>query len=82
MMIVDLQNKYSSDYLYFLTKSDVKNIDAEKYGPISYRIKLSRPDEFKTKLNEIMDSSMEVESIGRKKLNLQEIFVKLVTDEQ
>lgn len=80
--IVDLQNKYSSDYLYFLTKSDVKNIDAEKYGPISYRIKLSRPDEFKTKLNEIMDSSMEVESIGRKKLNLQEIFVKLVTDEQ
>lgn len=78
--IIDLQNRYSSDYLYFSTKSDVKGMDVEEYGPLSYRIKLSSPDEFKKKLNEIMNSSIEVETIGRKKLNLQEIFVELVGD--
>lgn len=78
--IIDLQNKYSSDYLYFSTKSDLKGLDVQEYGPLSYRIKLNSPDEFKKKLNEIMNSSIEVETIGRKKLNLQEIFVELVGD--
>jgi len=80
--IIDLQNKYSSDYLYFSTKSDVKGLDVEEYGPLSYRIKLNNPDEFNKKLNEIMNSSIDVETIGRKKLNLQEIFVELVGDKK
>lgn len=80
--IIDLLNRCSSDYLYFSTKSNVTNMDVEEYGPLSYRIKLNEPDEFKLKLNQILNSNIEVESIGRRKLNLQEIFVNLVGDKK
>ncbi|MCR4944219.1 MAG: ATP-binding cassette domain-containing protein [Clostridium sp.] len=78
--IIDLQNKYSSDYLYFSTKSDVTDINAEEYAPSNYRIMLKSEDEFKIELEKIMKTNIKIESIGRKKSSLQEIFVELVSD--
>lgn len=81
--IIDLLGKYSSDYLYFSTKSSVESLEKiENFAPMNYRIKLNNPNEFKMKLDEIMKSSIEVETIGRKKLNLQEIFVDMVGDKE
>ncbi|MCX7842328.1 MAG: ATP-binding cassette domain-containing protein [Clostridia bacterium] len=77
--IIDLLAKFSSDYLYFSTKSRVEGIvGVENYAPHNYRIKLENAQHFKPKLDEIMKSSIEVETIGRKKLNLQEIFIEMV----
>lgn len=78
--IIDLKSKYGEDYLFFTTKSDVSGINAECYAPQSYRIPLKNKNEFRTKLNEIMNTSIEIETIGRKKLDLQEIFVDLVKE--
>lgn len=78
--IIDLQNKYSSDYLYFSTKSEVTSISAEEYAPLHYRIRLKNEDEFNIRVEEIMKMNIKIESIGRKKSSLQEIFVELVSN--
>jgi ABC-2 type transport system ATP-binding protein len=78
--VSDLKRKYGSNYLYFSTKSNVKGIKAEKFAPQSYRIKLEKPEDFRNKLEEILNNKIDIDTIERKELNLQEIFVEMASD--
>lgn len=77
--IIDLAKQYSSDYLFFVTKDKVDMFeDLEEWIPNNYRLKLDSVDAYNEKYNILMASGIEVETVGRKKLNLQEIFVEMV----
>lgn len=81
--MIDLVKQYSADYLYIKTNSKINLIEGfEEFAPLNYRIKINSPDEFKIKMEEIIHSDYDIESIGRRKIDLQEIFVSLVSDSE
>ena len=79
--MADLKKEFGSNYLYFTTKSKVESLKAEIISPQSYRIKLSdNSDDYKLRLTELMNANIEIDSLERKALNLQEIFIKIAGD--
>lgn len=79
--MLNLIKENSSDYLYFTTRDSIKlEEEFEEVAPCNYRIILNHPSEFSEKMDEIIRSGFEIESIGRGKISLQEIFVSLVNN--
>lgn len=76
--ILDLIKSHSKDYLYIKTKDQITLSEYEEISPCSYRKILNDPSEFNSEMEKIAQMNLEIESIGRGKISLQEIFVSLV----
>lgn len=80
--IFELQKRYARDYIYFTTFRETVSLqEAEKCGPYEYRICLKKKEDFRKKLDEILDREPDIEDIGRRKMSLQETFISLVGGE-
>ena len=79
--VIDLERKYGRDYLCFMTKENNAEMPkAEQYAPYRYRIPVSGKEEFKRLFLSLIDSKMEIDEIGKHRLDLQEIFISLTGD--
>lgn len=78
--ILNLIKSHSKDYLYIKTKDQITLSEYEEISPCSYRKILNDPSEFNSEMEKIVQRNLEIESIGRGKTSLQEIFVSLVKD--
>lgn len=78
--ILDLIKSHSKDYLYIKTKDQITLSEYEEISPCSYRKILNDPSEFNSEMEKIKQMNLEIESIDRGKISLQEIFVSLVED--
>lgn len=77
--IFELQKRYARDYIYFTTpKEGISLPEAEKCGPYEYRIFLDKKEDFREKLDQILEREPDIEDIGRRKMSLQETFISLV----
>lgn len=76
--ILDLIKTHSKDYLYIKTKSAITLDGYEEVSPNNYRKALNDPNEFNEEMSKVVSGKLEIDSIGRGKTSLQEIFVSLV----
>ncbi|SET37654.1 ABC transporter ATP-binding protein [[Clostridium] polysaccharolyticum] len=76
--ILELIKTHSKDYMYIKTKDKASLNDYEEISPNHFRKMLNSSSEFNSEIEKIAQKNLEIDSIGRGKTSLQEIFVSLV----